>query len=253
VDGRPWRWEAHVTTGHHKHQPMHSQKQTDKVTTYYPPHPPRIATGVYIRSHHQLVYTENRPCWACGITHTDCVRLKDELKGVAMETHHFWTEDAFTGEGGGLGGIFWARVMADHADFDWKHSGFAVEDPTTFKFFVDSPYNLQVLCSACHRAAKAVPHWLAGKKDPQRGHLVWPHNAGSMGIHHANYPVYRDQRHSRPDTPPFMTELTERIFVPPHTLLLADESAEAQAKATPMGGHALLMQTPQGLVEFPSR
>src|SRR5260221_3775075 len=169
----------------------HSMSQTDKVTTYYPEHPPRVATNVYIKSHHVLTVVKNQPCWACGITHTDCVRLKAELKGVVMETHHFWTEDAFTGEGGGLGGIYWPRVQADHPTFDWKNSSFNVHDPATYKFFVDSEFNLQVLCSACHRAAKAVPHWLAGKPDPQRGDLVWPANAGSIGIHHANYPVYR--------------------------------------------------------------
>jgi len=224
-------------------QTRHSQTQTDRVTTYYPPHPPRVATNVYVKSHHQLTAVQNKPCWACGITYKDCVRLAAELKGVAMETHHFWTEDAFTGEGGGLGGIYWARVMSDHADFDWKGSGFDVADPATYKYFVDSVYNLQVLCSACHRAAKPVPHWLAGKKDKSRGDLVWPKNAGSIGIHHANYPVYRDQRHSRPDLPPFQTDLIERIWVPPTKMLLADEQAVVQAKKTPMAGHELLAPT----------
>ena len=221
-------------------QSTHSMTQTDRVTTYYPPHPPRVATNVYIKSHHQLTVVENKPCWACGITHKDCVRLKDELKGVAMETHHFWTEDAFTGEGGGLGGIYWPRVMSDHKDFDWKGSGFDVNDPSTFKYFVDSVYNLQVLCSACHRAAKPVLHWLAGKPDPNRGNVVWPANAGSIGIHHSNYPVYRDQRHARPDTPPFQTQLTHFIAVPPATMRLADNQAVAEAEKIPLYGHQLL-------------
>ncbi|HKV88842.1 MAG TPA: hypothetical protein VJT78_12670 [Candidatus Dormibacteraeota bacterium] len=221
-------------------QPMHSQTQTDRVTTYFPPHPPRVATDVYIKSHHELCVVQNKPCWACGITHADCVRLAGELKGVVMETHHFWTEDAFTGEGGGLGGIYWARVTADHPDFDWQGSGFKVDDPASYKYFVDSVYNLQVLCSACHRAARPVIHWLAGEADPNRGNLVWPKDAGSMGIHHAPYPSYRDQRHSRPDTPPFLTELTERIAVPPATLRLADSQAVAAAGSTPMYGHQLI-------------
>jgi 5-methylcytosine-specific restriction endonuclease McrA len=228
---------------------MHPASQTDRVTTYYPDHPPRVATNVYIRSHHELIVKKNLPCWACGITHTDCVHLKDVLKGVAMETHHFWTEDAFTGEGGGLGGIFWPRVQADHGDFDWANSGFDIDDPKTYKYFVDSVYNLQVLCSQCHRAAKPVVHWMAGKKDHRRGDLVWPHNAGSMGIHHASYPVYRDQRHSRPDTPPFQTVLEERIMVPPHELLLADDAAEAEAKKTPMQGHMLISPTGMHLLQ----
>jgi len=192
-----------------------------------------------------MTQVKNLPCWACGITYKDCAAQKATLAGRAMETHHFWTEDAFTGEGGGLGGIYWVRVMSDHKDFDWKGSGFDVNDPTTYKYFVDSVYNLQVLCSACHRAAKPVLHWLASKQDPNRGNLVWPANAGSIGIHHANYPVYRDQRHSRPDTPPFQTELTEHIAVPPVKMRLADDQAAEQAMKTPLYGHQLLAAIPQ--------
>jgi hypothetical protein len=222
-------------------QPMHHMSQTDVVTTFYPPHPPRVATDVYIKSHHALTVDQNKPCWACAITHQDCVKLAATLKGVAMETHHFWMEDAFTGEGGGIGGIFWPRVMSDHPDFDWKGSGFDVKVPATYKFFVDSVYNLQVLCSQCHRAAKSVVHWLAGQADSNRGGIQWPGNAGSMGIHHASYPEFRDQRHNRPDTPPFQTELIERIAVPPHTVRLADQEAVDQAQKTPMAGHAMLL------------
>ena len=45
-------------------QSTHSMTQTDRVTTYYPPHPPRVATNVYIKSHHQPTVVENMPCWA---------------------------------------------------------------------------------------------------------------------------------------------------------------------------------------------
>lgn len=195
----------------------HAVKQTDSITAWYPDHPPRVATDVYAASHELLVRTQNKPCWACGITFDD-IRNKTTpniAPGLAMETHHFWTEDAFTGEGAGLGGIYWPRVMADHATFDWPGSGFVLEDPATWKHFVDSPFNLQVLCSACHRAAKPVPHWLAGQRDPVRGGLVWPADSASIGIHHATYPEYRDQRHNRPDVPPFRTTLTTPPPVPP--------------------------------------
>lgn len=203
----------------------HVMKQTDSVSTYYPPHPPRVATDVYVASHKMLLFTQNKPCWACGITHQDIVAKTSPMiaVGLAMETHHFWAEDAFTGEGGpGNGGIYWPRVMADHANFDWVGSGFVLADPATWKFFVDSTYNLQPLCSACHRASKSVPHWLAGQPDTNRGGLIWPSDAGSIGIHHATYPVYRDQRHSRPDTPPFRTILLSPPPVPPHVLLAPD-------------------------------
>lgn len=130
--------------------PLHSLKQTDKTETFYPAHPPRVATDVYVRSHHSLTAVKNTPCWACSITYQDCSfsGLKAKLAGRAMETHHFWCEDAFTGEGEGLGGIYWPRIMADHPTFDWAGSGFQLGDPATWKQFVDSEFNLQVLCSA---------------------------------------------------------------------------------------------------------
>jgi len=217
----------------------HALKQTDTITTFYPAHPPRVATDVYVKSHNLLCVQENKPCWGCGVTHGDIVgkTTPNIAAGLAMETHHFWCEDAFTGEGGGLGGIYWPRVMADHPTFDWAGSGFVLADSATWKYFVDSPFNLQVLCSACHRAAKTVPHWLAGLPDPARGGLVWPADAGSVGIHHASYPEYRDQRHSRPDVPPFRTGLTSPPPVPALPVTPADPAALAQLVATPMAGH----------------
>ena len=200
----------------------HVMKQTDQVSTWYPPHPPRVETDVYVRSHRSMTVDQNLPCWACGITHADIIgkTTPNIAPGLAMETHHFWAEDAFTGEGQGDGGIFWPRVMADHPAFDWAGSGFVLADPATWKYFVDSPFNLQVLCSACHRAAKSVPHWLAGLPDPKRGGLVWPVDAGVIGIHHASYPEYRDQRHNRPDVPPFRVPAGQPVIVvPPHILI----------------------------------
>lgn len=221
---------------------MHSMQQTDKVITFYPPHPPRVATDVYVKSHHSLTQVKGLPCWACGITYSDCKAQASTLAGRAMETHHFWCEDAFTGEGEGLGGIYWPRIQADHPTFDWTGSGFVLEDPKTWKHFVDSEFNLQVLCSACHRAAAPVPHWRAGQPDPSRGGLVWLPTAGSVGIHHASYPEFRDQRHSRPDTPPFEVSVDmKQPKVPPHVMKLADAAAHAAATAMPMPGHALVV------------
>jgi hypothetical protein len=219
----------------------HAMAQTDKVITFYPPHPPRVATDVYARSHALLCITQNKPCWACGVTHADIVNKTTGhiAPGLAMETHHFWAEDAFTGEGGGLGGIYWPRIQADHADFDWKGSGFDINDPKSWKFFVDSTFNLQVLCSQCHRAAKSVLHWMAGLPDPARGGLIWPVDAGSMGIHHASYPEYRDQRHNRPDTPPFRSELVKPLPVAPH-LMVAAAGTDPAVLAKLIPGHAII-------------
>jgi hypothetical protein len=202
----------------------HVVTQTDVVATWYPPHPPRVATDVYVKSHHDLTQVQNKPCWGCGITYADIAgkATPNIPPGLAMETHHFWCEDAFTGEGQGVGGIYWPRIMADHPTFDWSGSGFVLGDPATWKHFVDSEFNLQVLCSSCHRAAKPVRHWLAGMPDPNRGGLIYPPDAGSVGIHHASYPEYRDQRHNRPDVPPFRVPSDQPLIaVPPHVLIEA--------------------------------
>lgn len=160
-------------------------------------------------------------------------------KGLAMETHHFWMEDAFTGEGGGQGGIWWPRVQADHPDFDWAGSGFVLDDPKTWKHFVDSEYNLQVLCSSCHRAVAPVLHWRAGEADPDRGGLVWAPDAASVGIHHVSYPEWRDQHHCRPDEPPFRTAAVTRPDVVPNTLPV-DASGAAALADHPIPGHDIV-------------
>ncbi len=224
----------------------HAMTQTDVVTTFYPPHPPRVATGVYVRSHHSLTVVQNRPCWACGITYADIKAGGPNIPAaMAMETHHFWCEDAFTGEGE-AGAIYWPRIMADHPTFDWAGSGFVLEDPKSWKYFVDSEFNLQVLCSSCHRASRPVPHWLAGKPDPNRGGLVWHAYAASVGIHHATYPEYRQQRHNRPDEPPF--RMATLIAPPPVTLhVLAVDADGAAALAThPIPGHMIIGATVTG-------
>lgn len=219
----------------------HAMTQTDTITTFYPPHPPRVATDVYVKSHHELTVVKNAPCWACGITHADILQATNAniAAGMAMETHHFWCEDAFTGEGAGTGGIHWPRIQADHPTFDWAGSGFVLEDPASWKHFVDSEFNLQVLCSACHRASRPVPHWLRGMADTARGYLVWPSDAASVGIHHATYPEYRDQRHNRPDEPPFRTALLAPPPVTPHVLAV-DADGAAALLTHPVPGHTIV-------------
>jgi hypothetical protein len=223
----------------------HVMKQTDTISTWYPPHPPRTASDVYVKSHHLLTVAQNTPCWACGIRYSDIAgaTTPNIAKGMAMETHHFWCEDAFTGEGGGQGGIWWPRIMADHPAFDWPGSGFVLADPKTWKFFVDSVFNLQVLCSSCHRASAPVLHWRAGLPDPDRGGLVWTPDAANIGIHHASYPEYRDQRHARPDEPPFRV-MPSAVGqppppVPPQVIHTDQGGADALA-SRPMQGHTVV-------------
>lgn len=219
----------------------HSLQQTDTSTTWYPPHPPRVATALYVKSHHDLCVVQNKACWACGIKNSDIVAGGPNIApALAMETHHFWCEDAFTGEGAGLGGIYWPRIQSDHPTFDWTGSGFVLADPTTWQSFVDSEFNLQVLCSQCHRAAKPVRHWRAGQADPDRGGLVWLSEAASVGIHHISYPEYRDQRHSRPDVAPFrVAGGAPVVAVVPLLVTPLDSAAVTQLAATPMPGHAI--------------
>lgn len=220
----------------------HAVKETNTTTTFYPEHPKRVATDVYVRSHHSLIVVQDKPCWGCGIRHSDVVTGgKNIAPGLCLETHHFWAEDAFTGEGQGDGGIYWPRVQADHPAFDWPGSGFVLADTTTWKHFVDSEFNLQVLCSACHRASLPVRHWRAGLADLDRGGMVWLEESASVGIHHASYPVWRAMRHCRPDVPPFRVAGGAALVpVPVHVLVAADAAAVTELASTPIPGHLIL-------------
>lgn len=104
------------------------------VDVYYPDHPPRTESALFQRTKHDLVAVKNTPCWVCGTR-------------INRECHHFhleWADSA---------GVDWDRMKSLHPDFNWT----TFKDPSDF---VDSEYNMLVLCADHHRHRDAGIHML---------------------------------------------------------------------------------------------
>jgi hypothetical protein len=124
----------------------HELKETITVDVWYPDHPPRKESALFGRTKRKLVSHDDVPCYICG-------SKKDR------EVHHFHVEWAFAD------GVDWERMKTLHPKFDWS----------TFKSaedFVDSEYNMMVLCAEHHRHT-------------------------NHGIHNLPYPIWIMQQHAK--------------------------------------------------------
>jgi hypothetical protein len=126
----------------------HEQKLTLSVDIYYPDHEPRTESSLFARTKHHLVKVLDTPCWICG--------SKDQ-----REVHHFHAEWA------DAEGIDWDRMRVLHPNFPWSTF-------TKAEDFIDSEYNMLVLCKKHH----------TGK---------------DHGIHMLPYPIWIMQRNARAD------------------------------------------------------
>jgi hypothetical protein len=133
-----------------------------------PGHEPRTASSLYSRTHDSLIVKKDTPCYICGVSNSTLSDSSKNLVGAkALETHHFIVEWSLANA------IDWAQVKVAHPDF----TGWADLDeskPETFYVFVDSEYNMLVLCDIHHR-----------------GKL--------RGIHAIEYPVWLGQKFVKPD------------------------------------------------------
>jgi len=141
-------------------QVRHGRNMSNHYTVYYPAHAPRTNSNLYNKTHAQL---KTQPCFVCGKTTAD---------GLHVETHHYYCEKAFQNA------------------YDWKKFGkFAqtcytpqgIKLATLFNWdevaadpdlFVDSPYNMIVLCKEHH-------------------------TSGGRGIHHVPYPDWIAQKFAK--------------------------------------------------------
>ena len=122
----------------------HEFKETVEVDVWYPDHVQREESNLFSRTKHHLINKLDTPCWICG--------SKEK-----REVHHFIVEWAYADA------IDWDKIKADYPDFDWS-SFKTAED------FVDSEFNMRVLCAIHHR----------GK---------------GYGIHEMPYPIWVVQRY----------------------------------------------------------
>lgn len=142
----------------------HELKETLTVDVWYPDHALRKESNTFSRTKHHLVTVLDTPCFVCG-----CKNLR--------EVHHFHVEWAFSD------GVDWDHMRVLHPNFDW----------TTFKTpedFVDSEYNMMVLCQTHHRH---VNH----------------------GIHNLPYPIWIMQRNAAKGFDLFEDKATPDAGSPP--------------------------------------
>ena len=137
----------------------HVRNMSSHYTVHYPAHEPRKNSSTYTKTHKKL---KDMPCFICGKT--------NEKDDIHVETHHFYIEKAFQNT------VDWAKFgefaqtcynfqTGQHlgSQFDWAE---VAKDPDSF---VDSPFNMVVLCKAHHTSGRFGIHhvpfsdWLAVK------------------------------------------------------------------------------------------
>jgi hypothetical protein len=131
-------------TQEHEQAPVvaheHFQREQIEIDVYYPDHPPRTESALFRKTKHRLIAVLDTPCWVC--------RTKE-----GREVHHFHAEWADSE------GIDWDRMRAVHPGFDWS----TFKEPSDF---IDSEYNMRVLCAKHHRGKghgihmMDYPHWV---------------------------------------------------------------------------------------------
>lgn len=124
---------------------------------FYPPHEKRKASSLYRRTHKKLIYEMNEPCWICGITHQDWLKITDQKlqKWWQLETHHDELEWA------AANGVELDKITADFHEI--------MRDRDRLRHWLDSEGNMLVLCAVHHRGSRT-------------------------GIHSVTYPAWKLQR-----------------------------------------------------------
>jgi hypothetical protein len=142
---------------------LHPRKMSNHYTVNYPSHDPRKNSSIYNRTHHLLIDIRDTPCFICGKT-----KSKDN---ITLETHHFYCEKA------AQNAIDWIKFEEfakkcyniQTGENIWKNLDWN-EVKNNPDLFVDSEYNMIVLCQEHHRS-------------------------GNKGIHHVPFPDWILQKY----------------------------------------------------------
>ena len=123
---------------------------------FFPGHPARVVTPAYRATHEHLVKVLDTPCEICGVrTSTLADPAQNPHGATALETHHYPIQREYADA------CDWRKVARDYGKY--------VVDQASFLAFVDSPYNMKVLCSHCHRDEHTGIHhatandWVIGR------------------------------------------------------------------------------------------
>jgi len=140
------------------------KNMSNHYTVNYPPHEKRVASSIYRKTHRELCKVKKIGCFICN---------KKNNKNDPLETHHFYCEKV------AVNAIDWIKFgefaktcyniqtgenIGEH--FNWNEVS---KNPD---IFVDSPYNMIVLCKE---------HHISGKK----------------GIHHVPFPDWILQKYPK--------------------------------------------------------
>lgn len=141
--------------------PSHTVNITNKYTINYPDHEKRKNTNIYNRTHTELCIQKKLKCFICNKTSKEI--------GTSLETHHFYIEKA------AVNAIDWYKFEAFAkncyniqtgeciGNFNWDE---VRKNPD---IFVDSKYNMVVLCKNHHTSGRygihhvAFPDWIQQK------------------------------------------------------------------------------------------
>lgn len=141
-------------------QHVHETHESVSAIELEPAHPPREETPIYKATHERLLFQEDRPCFICGVRHSDLqdvARSKDQKinhKGARqMETHHIIVERSLA-----------SAINRDELAKDYP----SVQQFKTLIEWVDSEFNIICLCDQCHRGETGIHHvlyqdWVAQK------------------------------------------------------------------------------------------
>ena len=136
---------------------------------FYPPHPPRTASALYTKTHHELTIVADLPCVVCGVRNSTLTTNNPD-SAKALETHHDLIEWAGANE------IDWDKLAADHpslpnlvalakayhAHVTANGSFDGTLDPAIVTSFVDSDEQMEVLCDVHHRGPNRGKHMITG-------------------------------------------------------------------------------------------
>ena len=112
----------------------HESHETIEIDFYYPDHSPRTESKIFARTKRHLIDVLDTPCWMCGTKEN-------------REVHHFHAEWADSE------GIDWEKMKILHPNFSWS-TFIDAED------FIDSEYNMRILCLKHHRGKDHGIHFV---------------------------------------------------------------------------------------------
>lgn len=157
---------------------IHAMKQTNSFNINIPGHDERKDSSLFVKTRKHLIEDLDTPCWICGSKEN-------------RQVHHSIIEWSLANA------CDWEKVKSDHPDFpDWDKLD--PNNPDTFYYFVDSPYQMMVLCQFHHTGTNK--------------------NGNGYGIHAVPEPIWKFQRYVKKDFPYINKEVPKLLDFSPENV-----------------------------------